>query len=105
MLELITGDRRRLSWGERCVALTGWQRFARAFFWACGGGSAALIVSAVAHVSAAVPPVELLEPEIEHATDTYTVYRLRFAWRSSEKSCELVVYHDRLTWRLVCEPR
>jgi hypothetical protein len=87
-----------------CIALTRAQRLARAFFWACAGATIALIFSAIVHI-ASVPPVKLLEPEIRHVSEAYTAYRLRFAWQSIERICDLVVFHDRpITWSLTCEP-
>lgn len=82
--------------------VTRWQRLVGAFFWTSVGFACAAVFVAYLRLAAPVPPVTLLQPVVEHSTDQYTVHRLRFEWRGTEKSCEFVVYHDRLTWRLQC---
>lgn len=105
MFELVTGTRRRQPWGDRCIALSGWERLGRAFFWGCMGSCVTMIVIAIGQLTSPVPPVTLLDPVIEHTTDGYSAYRLRMQWRGTEKSCDLYIFHDRLTWRLTCDPR
>lgn len=112
MFELIST--RRLTWRgrftraislRRCRPLTRLERLTRAAVWLVLGGIIA--VAAVAYLERAVPipPVTLLDQLIEHRAKQYTVYLLRMEWRGVEKSCRLVVYHDRQTWSLQCEPR
>jgi hypothetical protein len=103
MLRVVVQARRQSS--ERGIVLTASQRFWSAWIWVCVGAVIGSLLVAGGQRLAPVPPVELLDPLIEHTSDGYSVYRLRMRWRGAEKSCELFVFHDRLTWRLTCEPR
>lgn len=112
MRELISTLEHTLTWRERllragdhCIGLTRWERLVRALSWIIVGQCVALVFGAIGRHLEPVPPVTLLDPVIEHTTDGYSAYRLRMQWRGTERSCELYVFHDRLTWRLTCEPR
>ena len=90
---------------EQCVGLTRAQRLTRAFLWASIGALLWRIAAALISGAQPEPPVRVLDPIVAHADETYTSYVLRLEWRGAQKSCELIVFHDRQTWRLTCPPR
>lgn len=111
MFELVTPTKRplrervkhALDW-NRCRPLTRRERLLRALLW-LNLGLAPATLNVMLSERQDAPPVNLLEPRIEHLAKDYTIYQLRLELAGVEKSCRFTVYHDRQTWRLECQPR